>query len=67
MAKAMTDPNTLVRDEITKLPNFKVGVRYEEFTENNPELDLVRLGSNENPYGPSPRVLDAITSNLHPY
>lgn len=64
MAKAITDPNTLVRDEIAKLPNFRVGVRYEEFKKNNPELDLIRLGSNENPYGPSPQVLDAITSNL---
>ncbi len=64
MANEFVDPKLLLRDEISNLPNIKLGVKYDEFAKENPDLELIRLGSNENPYGPSPHVLEAIQNHL---
>ncbi|MBT7955098.1 MAG: aminotransferase class I/II-fold pyridoxal phosphate-dependent enzyme [Rhodospirillaceae bacterium] len=64
MPNDSVDPKLLLRDEISNLPNIKLGVKYDEFAKANPDLELIRLGSNENPYGPSPRVLEAIQQHL---
>jgi histidinol-phosphate aminotransferase len=60
----MIDPKLLFREEISKLPAIKLGVKYDEFEKENPELDILRLGSNENLYGPSPKVIEAIQNSL---
>ena len=64
MAKKFTNPNILVRDEIAKLPVPGFGVKYDEFQRNNPELEIIRLGSNENLFGPSPKVLQTIQKHI---
>jgi len=64
MAKNFTDPNILVRAEIATLPTPGFGVKYDEFQRDNPDLEIIRLGSNENLYGPSPLVLKAIEDSI---
>ncbi len=65
MSVETIDPKNLLREEVADLPTFKVGVKYDEFAKENPDLKLLRLGSNENPYGPSPMVLEAIQNSLN--
>ena len=64
MPTPFVDPKLVLRDEISDLPDIKLGVKYDEFAKAHPELDILRLGSNENSYGPSPRVLEAIQQSL---
>ncbi len=64
MAKDFTDPKTLVREEIANLPTPGFGVKYDEFQRDNPDLEIIRLGSNENLYGPSSLVLKAIEESI---
>lgn len=65
MPNDLTDPKILLRHEVVNLPPFKVGVKYTDFAKSHPDLEIVRLASNENPYGPSPLVLEAIQENLN--
>jgi histidinol-phosphate aminotransferase len=65
MSNPPVDPKLLFREELSKLPAIKLGVKYDAFEKENPDLHLLRLGSNENPYGPSPRVIEAIQENLN--
>ena len=64
MVKNFIDPKALVRAEIAKLPIPGFGVKYDEFQRDNPDLEIIRLGSNENLFGPSPRVLKAIEESI---
>ena len=59
------------RPEITDLPPYKTGIKYDEVARLNPEIEVLRLGSNENLYGPSPKAIEAISEavasvNLYP-
>lgn len=54
----MSDVKEIVAKYILNLPPYPKGKDWRG------EEDLVRLSANENPLGPSPRVLDAITSVL---
>jgi len=54
----MSDLKTIVAQYILTLPPYPKGRDWRG------EEDLVRLSANENPLGPSPKALDAITSGL---
>ncbi|MBO34324.1 MAG: hypothetical protein CMM74_15340 [Rhodospirillaceae bacterium] len=64
MSTRTIDPKHLVREDVANLPFVKVGVKYEEFARQSPQLEIIRLASNENPYGPSQRVIEAIQDGL---
>ena len=66
MPDTMIDPKILLKDEIANLPIYKVGAKYEALAkvEANLNAEPLRLGSNENPYGPNPRVIEAIQNTL---
>ena len=65
----MIDPTELARDAVLELPRYKTGVSQELLKAQQSGADLARLGSNENPYGASPRVYEAIRAvdNVHLY
>jgi histidinol-phosphate aminotransferase len=54
----------LVSEEIEKLPSYIPGKPIEEVQREYGIKDVVKLASNENPLGPSPRAIAAITSAL---
>ncbi len=64
MTKIFTDPKALIREEVANLPIPGFGVKYDEFQRNNPDLEIIRLGSNENLFGPSPKALKAIEASI---
>jgi|TARA_B100000315_G_scaffold260886_1_gene326846 histidinol-phosphate aminotransferase len=65
MTLEVIDPKLLFRDEIANLPVYKTGTKFQELTEEQSKQDMLRLGSNENPYGPSPQVLKVIQESLN--
>jgi len=54
----------LVVEEIEKLPAYIPGKPIEEVQREFGIADVVKLASNENPLGPSPKAIAAITSSL---
>jgi len=65
MPNDRVDPKLLFRDEVVNLPVYKTGTKFHELTEEQSKQEMLRLGSNENPYGPSPRVIEAIQESLN--
>ncbi|HJO86182.1 MAG TPA: aminotransferase class I/II-fold pyridoxal phosphate-dependent enzyme, partial [Rhodospirillales bacterium] len=65
MTRDVIDPKLLFRDEVVNLPVYKTGTKFHELTEEQSKQEMLRLGSNENPYGPSPRVFEAIQESLN--
>jgi histidinol-phosphate aminotransferase len=54
----------LVGEEIERLPSYIPGKPIEEVQREYGIMDVVKLASNENPLGPSPRAIAAINSAL---
>jgi len=72
MTESIIDPKLLLRSEVANMVPIKVGAKYDAFSRVKNELDLepLRLGANENPYGPSPLVIQAmqkILTEVHRY
>lgn len=60
----MTDANillTLARREVRGLSSYNAGLSSEAVRQRYALDRIAKLGSNENPFGPSPAVIDAIT------
>lgn len=49
-----------IRPEIRSLPLYNVGLSIDYVREHYGVTRIAKLGSNENPYGPSPKVLEAV-------
>jgi histidinol-phosphate aminotransferase len=49
-----------VRDEVRELPAYNAGLSIEYVRAHYGVTKIAKLGSNENPYGPSPWVVDAV-------
>lgn len=66
MSDGIIDPKLLLRSEVSNMVPIKVGAKYNAFAEikNKLNTEPLRLGANENPYGPSPLVVQAIQKNL---
>jgi histidinol-phosphate aminotransferase len=66
----LIDPKRLAREAVRDLPSYKTGVSPRLLEALASGRTVARLASNENLYGPSPRVYDAIRSasdvNLYP-
>ncbi len=58
----MIEPERLVRGTVLDLPTYKTGVSPHLLKALDSGASVARLGSNENPYGASPRVYEAIRS-----
>lgn len=54
----------LVAEEIERLPSYIPGKPIEEVQREYGIQDVIKLASNENPLGPSPRAIEALTSAL---
>src|SRR5690606_17092041 len=52
------------REELTNLQPYPPGKPIEEVQREHGLDQVVKLASNENPYGPSPRALEAMTAEL---
>lgn len=55
----------LVPSYIKKLSNYKPGKPIEEVKRELGISNIIKLASNENPFGPSPKAIEAIQSNIH--
>jgi histidinol-phosphate aminotransferase len=49
-----------MRSEIRDLPRYNAGLSIDYVREHYGVTEVAKLGSNENPYGPSPRVIEAV-------
>jgi histidinol-phosphate aminotransferase len=47
-------------DKLARMPHYEAGLTIEEARESAPSADIVKLASNESPYGPHPAVVEAI-------
>ena len=66
----MTDPNDLAAPHILALTAYEPGKPEEELRRELGIDDVVKLASNENPYGPSPNAMEALSAaslRLHRY
>ena len=66
----MTDPNDLASPHILALTAYEPGKPEEELRRELGIDDVVKLASNENPYGPSPKAVEAVSGAslaLHRY
>ncbi|MCF3640285.1 histidinol-phosphate transaminase [Rhizobium sp. TRM95111] len=66
----MADPSHLIRQEIVSLTPYNAGLTIGEVRRLYDPPRIAKLGSNENPYGPSPAVAEALaatTGQLHLY
>jgi histidinol-phosphate aminotransferase len=65
------DPNTIIRPNVTNIKPYTPILPFEVLSQQlgRPPKDIVKLNANENPYGPSPRVAEALaeTPYLHIY
>ena len=55
----------LVPSYIKKLSSYKPGKPIEEVKRELGISNIIKLASNENPLGPSPKAMNAIESNVH--
>jgi histidinol-phosphate aminotransferase len=58
------DIEKLIRDEVRELPVYSPGKSPEDVARELGILDCVKMASNENPLGPSPRAMEAIKESL---
>lgn len=59
----MTDWQSLARPAIFRIPPYIPGKPIEEVQRELGLTDVIKLASNENPFGPSPKALAALTAN----
>ena len=59
------DFDAMVAPHIRKLRPYEAGKPIEEVQRELGLTDIVKLASNENPFGPSPRVLEALAAAVH--
>ena len=59
------DPGGLMRKELEDLPIYSPGRSPEEVAREMGIQDCVKMASNENPLGPSPRAVEAVREALH--
>ena len=66
MSDRIVDPKLLLRSEVADMIPIKVGAKYNAFSEVKSRLNIepLRMGANENPYGPSPLVIQAIQKKI---
>ncbi len=55
----------IARKEIAKLPQYEPGKAIEEIKRELGLTNIIKLASNENPYGPSPKVKKALVDELN--
>jgi histidinol-phosphate aminotransferase len=69
--KQRFDPSTLIRDNVVHLKPYIPILPFEVLSRDlgRQPADIIKLDANENPYGPSPRVAEALTEApfLHIY
>jgi histidinol-phosphate aminotransferase len=53
-----------VRKDVRNMPRYNAGLSIDYVREQYGVTKIAKLGSNENPFGPSPRVIEALTSVL---
>ncbi|WP_249976438.1 histidinol-phosphate transaminase [Vreelandella olivaria] len=58
------DPTPLARREVRELQRYNAGLSSEQVAKRFGVSQIAKLGSNENPYGPSPQVGAAISSAM---
>tara|TARA_R110002020_G_scaffold76110_4_gene193189 strand:+ start:116 stop:1264 length:1149 start_codon:yes stop_codon:yes gene_type:complete len=58
------DPTPLARREVRELEGYNAGLSSEQVGKRFGVSKIAKLGSNENPYGPSPQVAAAIASAI---
>jgi len=56
----MESTKALIRDEVTSLPVYNAGLHPETLKRRLGLAHIVKLDSNENPIGPSPRAIEAV-------
>ena len=59
----LIEPTRLAREAVLELPRYKTGVSTHLLKALDSGANVARLGRNENLYGASPRVYDAIRSS----
>ena len=60
MSPSLMDPGQLAVDQVRSLSPYVPGKPIEELQRELGITDIIKLASNENPYGPSPRAIDAM-------
>src|SRR5215213_832657 len=60
MSSSSTDPGLLAVDNVRSLSPYVPGKPIEELQRELGLTDIIKLASNENPFGPSPRALAAM-------
>ena len=60
MPPNLTDPGQLAVDNVRSLSPYVPGKPIEELQRELGFTDIIKLASNENPFGPSPRALEAM-------
>jgi histidinol-phosphate aminotransferase len=64
MSPSLTDPGQLAVDNVRSLSPYVPGKPIEELQRELGLTDIIKLASNENPFGPSPRALAAMHGAL---
>ncbi len=64
MSKAAFDPGTFCVEGVRELKPYEPGKPISELQRELGTSDIVKLASNENPFGPSPRALEAMRAEL---
>jgi histidinol-phosphate aminotransferase len=64
MSPTLTDPGRLAVDNVRSLSPYVPGKPIEELQRELGLSDIIKLASNENPFGPSPKALDAMRHAL---
>ena len=64
MSPSLTDPGQLAVDNVRTLSPYVPGKPIEELQRELGLTDIIKLASNENPFGPSPRALAAMQRAL---
>ncbi len=58
----MASPTPMIRDEVTSLPAYNAGMHPEKLRRQLGLDRIVKLDSNESPFGPSPAAIAAVTA-----
>ena len=60
----MIDYTKLAGESISTLVAYKPGKPIDELKREFGLTDIIKLASNENPFGPSPKVIEAVKDSL---